>query len=139
MLAVPAIDPNHPSTGASGAGGLISAMGTPHSAEASRADKRATHIGSMYLDYAEKQAGRRIPMKMTDWVTKLDAFLQFDDAAACAACCIGSEVSTSGRQASRCRANLPTAQYRAWCGSTKQKMNRTHHRRAETNLAPHLF
>jgi hypothetical protein len=36
-------------------------------------------IVSMYLDYAENQAARRIPMKMVDWVTKLDAFLQFNE------------------------------------------------------------
>ena len=33
----------------------------------------------MYLDYAENQAARQIPMKMTDWVQKLDAFLQFNE------------------------------------------------------------
>ena len=36
-------------------------------------------IVSMYLDYAENQAARQIPMKMKDWVEKLDAFLQFND------------------------------------------------------------
>ena len=36
-------------------------------------------IVGMYLDYAENQAKRQIPMKMTDWVDKLDAFLQFND------------------------------------------------------------
>jgi hypothetical protein len=33
----------------------------------------------MYLDYAENQARRNIAMSMTDWVQKLDAFLQFND------------------------------------------------------------
>jgi hypothetical protein len=33
----------------------------------------------MYLDYAENQAARQIPMKMQDWVEKLDAFLQFNE------------------------------------------------------------
>jgi len=33
----------------------------------------------MFLDYAENQAARQIPMKMTDWVKKLDAFLQFNE------------------------------------------------------------
>lgn len=37
------------------------------------------HIVTMYLDYAENQAARQIPMKMTDWVAKLDAFLQFNE------------------------------------------------------------
>jgi hypothetical protein len=32
-----------------------------------------------YLDYAENQAARQIPMKMQDWVEKLDAFLQFNE------------------------------------------------------------
>lgn len=36
-------------------------------------------IVSMYLDYAENQAARQIPMSMKDWVEKLDAFLQFND------------------------------------------------------------
>ena len=36
-------------------------------------------IVTMYLDYAENQAARQIPMKMKDWVEKLDAFLQFND------------------------------------------------------------
>jgi hypothetical protein len=33
----------------------------------------------MYLDYAENQAARQIPMKMTDWVAKLDTFLTFNE------------------------------------------------------------
>lgn len=36
-------------------------------------------IVSMYLDYAENQASRRIEMRMQDWVNKLDAFLQFNE------------------------------------------------------------
>lgn len=36
-------------------------------------------IVGMYLDYAENQAKRQIPMKMTDWVQKLDAFLEFNE------------------------------------------------------------
>lgn len=36
-------------------------------------------IVTMYLDYAENQASRQIPMTMKDWVEKLDAFLQFND------------------------------------------------------------
>jgi hypothetical protein len=35
-------------------------------------------IVSMYLDFAEDQAERHIPMNMEDWVAKLDAFLQFN-------------------------------------------------------------
>ncbi|HET8963582.1 MAG TPA: virulence RhuM family protein [Chitinophagales bacterium] len=41
--------------------------------------KDLERIVSMYLDYAENQAARQIPMKMSDWVTKLDAFLQFNE------------------------------------------------------------
>ena len=37
-------------------------------------------IVTMYLDYASRQARRHIPMTMNDWKTKLDAFLQFNDA-----------------------------------------------------------
>lgn len=36
-------------------------------------------IVSMYLDYAENQAARQIPMKMADWVERLDAFLKFNE------------------------------------------------------------
>lgn len=41
--------------------------------------KDLERIVSMYLDYAENQAARQKPMKMTDWVEKLDAFLQFNE------------------------------------------------------------
>lgn len=41
--------------------------------------KDLERIVSMYLDYAENQAARQIPMKMTDWISKLDAFLQFNE------------------------------------------------------------
>jgi hypothetical protein len=36
-------------------------------------------IVNMYLDYAENQAKRQIPMKMADWAEKLDAFLRFNE------------------------------------------------------------
>jgi hypothetical protein len=36
-------------------------------------------VVNMYLDYAENQAKRNLPMKMVDWVSKLDAFLQFNE------------------------------------------------------------
>ena len=36
-------------------------------------------IVTMYLDFAELQAERQVPMKMTDWVARLDAFLQFNE------------------------------------------------------------
>lgn len=38
-------------------------------------------IVTMYLDYAESQARKRVVMTMKDWITKLDAFLQFNDEA----------------------------------------------------------
>ncbi len=34
---------------------------------------------TMYLDYAEDQAERGVPMTMADWAKKLDAFLQFNE------------------------------------------------------------
>ncbi|WP_148409121.1 virulence RhuM family protein [Murimonas intestini] len=37
-------------------------------------------IVTMYLDYAARQARRHIPMTMADWASKLDAFLQFNNA-----------------------------------------------------------
>lgn len=36
-------------------------------------------IVSMYLDYAENQAKRRIPMTMEDWSKRLNAFLKFNE------------------------------------------------------------
>jgi hypothetical protein len=36
-------------------------------------------IVTMYLDYAENQAARQIPMRMQDWIEKLDAFLRFNE------------------------------------------------------------
>jgi len=41
--------------------------------------KELERIVNMYLDYAELQAQKQIPMKMADWVKKLDAFLQFNE------------------------------------------------------------
>ncbi len=35
-------------------------------------------IVSLYLDYAELQAERRIPMNMEDWAKRLDSFLEFN-------------------------------------------------------------
>lgn len=36
-------------------------------------------IVSLYLDYAEFQAERHIPMSMEDWAKRLDGFLEFND------------------------------------------------------------
>lgn len=41
--------------------------------------KELERIVTMYLDYAEDRAARQIPMKMADWVDRLDAFLQFNE------------------------------------------------------------
>jgi hypothetical protein len=41
--------------------------------------KELERIVTMYLDFAELQAERQIPMKMADWVTRLDALLQFNE------------------------------------------------------------
>jgi hypothetical protein len=41
--------------------------------------KELERIVSMYLDYAENQAAREIPMKIVAWVAKLDAFLKFNE------------------------------------------------------------
>lgn len=35
-------------------------------------------IVSLYLDYAELQAERKIPMSMEDWAKRLDDFLEFN-------------------------------------------------------------
>ncbi|MCK9170468.1 MAG: virulence RhuM family protein [Treponema sp.] len=51
-------------------------------------------IVSMYLDYAEDQAKRHIPMHMKDWETKLNGFLEFN----------GRSVLTGSGQISRVRA-----------------------------------
>ena len=41
--------------------------------------KTLNHIVDMYLDHAEFQASRGRLMKMADWETRLDAFLQFNE------------------------------------------------------------
>ena len=41
--------------------------------------KDLEEIVSMYLDYAENQAKRKILMKMNDWIQKLDSFLSFNE------------------------------------------------------------
>jgi len=41
--------------------------------------KSLNRIVTMYLDYAQDQAERNIPMTMKDWSSKLNAFLQFNE------------------------------------------------------------
>ena len=53
-------------------------------------------IVSMYLDYAELQAERKMPMSMEDWARKLDGFLEFN----------GSEVLTGAGKISAEKAKL---------------------------------
>ena len=38
-----------------------------------------SRIVSLYLDYAEYQAGRHIPMTMSDWAERLNRFLEFNE------------------------------------------------------------
>ena len=42
--------------------------------------KSLNRIVTMYLDYAENQAEKGIPMTMNDWSEKLNAFLKFNEA-----------------------------------------------------------
>lgn len=41
--------------------------------------KNLDRFVTMYLDYAESQAERNIPMTMNDWAGKMNAFLQFNE------------------------------------------------------------
>ena len=41
--------------------------------------KELERVVTMFLDYAELQAARQIPMKMKSWVEKLDSFLKFNE------------------------------------------------------------
>ncbi len=41
--------------------------------------KNLDRFVTMYLDYAESQAERNIPMTMNDWASKLNAFLKFNE------------------------------------------------------------
>lgn len=41
--------------------------------------KELDRIVEQYLLYAENQAARQIPMRMAEWVSKLDAFLKFNE------------------------------------------------------------
>lgn len=41
--------------------------------------QQLNRLVELFLNYAELQAHRNIPMKMTDWVTRLDSFLKFNE------------------------------------------------------------
>lgn len=58
---------------------LKSDIGTAKNYMQEKEIKELERIVTMYLDFAELQAERQIPMKMGDWVTRLDAFLQFNE------------------------------------------------------------
>lgn len=58
---------------------LKSDIGTAKNYLTEKEIKALERIVSMYLDYAENQAERHIPMKMKDWEEKLNAFLEFND------------------------------------------------------------
>ncbi|OGM79493.1 cell filamentation protein Fic [Candidatus Woesebacteria bacterium RIFOXYB1_FULL_38_16] len=53
-------------------------------------------IVSVYLDFAELQADRKIPMSMEDWARRLDSFLEFN----------GNQILTSAGKISHERARL---------------------------------
>lgn len=53
-------------------------------------------IVSLYLDYAELQAERHIPMSMEDWAKRLDGFLEFN----------GTEILTGAGKISAEKAKL---------------------------------
>jgi hypothetical protein len=55
-------------------------------------------IVSVYLDFAELQAERKIPISMQDWATRLDGFLEFN----------GNEILTGAGKISHEEAKLHT-------------------------------
>ncbi len=78
-------DAQHPSFGLTswkkGPGGKILKTDIGTAKNYLKADELKTlnHIVDMYLDHAEFQASRGRLMKMADWETRLDAFLQFNE------------------------------------------------------------
>jgi hypothetical protein len=78
-------DAKHPTMGLTnwrkGPGGKIlkSDVGTAKNYLKAEELKTLNHIVDMYLDHAEFQASRGRLMKMADWETRLDAFLQFNE------------------------------------------------------------
>ena len=70
--------------------------------------KELERIVSMYLDYAENQAARQIPMRMGDWVQKLDAFLRFNEYE------VLTNAGTVSHEVARQLAEGRDEQYRVW-------------------------
>jgi hypothetical protein len=58
---------------------LKSDIGTAKNYMAESEIKALERIVTMYLDFAELQASRQVAMKMADWISRLDAFLQFNE------------------------------------------------------------
>ncbi len=58
---------------------LKSDIGTAKNYMQEKEIKELERIVTMYLDFAELQAERQVPMKMEDWFSRLDAFLQFNE------------------------------------------------------------
>jgi hypothetical protein len=58
---------------------LKSDIGTAKNYLVEKEIKELERVVVMYLDFAELQASRQIPMKMADWISRLDAFLQFNE------------------------------------------------------------
>jgi len=63
-------------------------------------------IVTMYLDYANRQARKYIPMTMKDWKTKLDVFLKFNNEA------IGDGVGTISHEIAKAFAESEFEKYR---------------------------
>lgn len=75
-------DPSSPNMGLTSWGGSVVRKGDVITAKnylATEEIKELDRIVTMYLDYAEDQAKRRKTMSMSDWASKLDAFLEFND------------------------------------------------------------
>jgi hypothetical protein len=58
---------------------LKSDIGTAKNYMEEKEIKELERIVTMFLDFAENQAARQISMRMSDWVGKLDSFLQFNE------------------------------------------------------------
>jgi hypothetical protein len=71
-------------------------------------------IVTMYLDYANRQARKFIPMTMNDWKTKLDVFLKFNDEA------IGAGIGSVSHEIAKAFAESEFEKYRVIQDKTYQ-------------------
>ncbi|HNX01355.1 MAG TPA: virulence RhuM family protein [Candidatus Cloacimonadota bacterium] len=79
--------------------------------------KELNRIVTMYLDYAEDQAERQLPMYMRDWKEKLDAFLRFN----------GREIlKNSGKVSHEVAQALAHKEYEKFRGKRIQLEDKTH-------------